>query len=602
MRHPYSLVSCAATVVAGLAAVLGLSGCVGLPSSSAVQQGSLVGQVALQPVRVQPDGPAAGATAVQIVRGFLRAGAGAGFDDDHAVARSFMVRSVKDSWLPDSGVKVYGDESVPQVTLLSPGVVRVTASIVAEVDGTGRYRERPAGTTAQAIFGMQRLSGGWRISKPPKGFGLWLSAEDLDRTYRAFTVAYVSKVAQTMVADRRWFPITSGLATTLARAQLAPVPAYLSGAARTGVPTGTSLGVDSVPTQSGRAVVDLSSSALTANPDLRRAMWAQFVTTLSQVASVSQVSLEVRGAGLDLPDTPGRVSSLSELGYQSEDLASITTAILRTGTELSRVSSDRPPAKDPTVKLPNGPADSSVPPIIPTGWVSLALSWTGREIAGIGGDHADLARWQWNNQHFQLPRFGRDLTRPSYDSLKSLWVAGESGGAAKVWVIDTSLNPVQKALPRAIPAPWLAKRRVLALKVATDNQRAAVITTDRNGADTRVVVAGIVRSASGTPVSLAAEPLRVGWTLTSATDLAWVDDSTLAVVGRVSPRDVVGPQLVEVGGKVTAMPPVAGTRLVTNTGGLRGVVVLTDQGKILARAGKTWQVLQTGTDFLIPGG
>jgi hypothetical protein len=93
----------------------------------------------------------------------------------------------------------------------------------------------------------------------------------------------------------------------------------------------------------------------------------------------------------------------------------------------------------------------------------------------------------------------------------------------------------------------------------------------------------------------------VGWTLTSATDLAWVDDSTLAVVGRVSPRDVIGPQLVEIGGKITPMPPVAGTRLVTNTGGVRGVVVLTDGGRIMARAGNSWQVLQTGTDFLIPG-
>jgi hypothetical protein len=587
-------------MVVALAAVLALSGCGGLPSSSAVQQGSLVGQAALQPVRVQPDGPTAGASPVQIVRGFLRASAGAGFDDDHAVAHSFFARSVKDSWMPDSGVKVYGKESALDVKLVTPGIVRVTAAIVAEVDNAGRYRETPPGTVARATFGMQRLRGGWRISQPPKGFGLWLSASDLDRTYRSFTVAYVSKVAQTMVVDRRWFPITPALATTLARAQLAPVPPYLSGAARTGIPTGTTLAVDSVPIQAGRAVVDLSSSALSANSDLRRAMWAQFVTTLMQVSSVSQVSLEVKGAGLGPPDTPGRVSTLASLGYQTHDLAAIDTAILRTGTQLSRVFSDRPPAQDGPVKPPNLAAKSSGLPSIPTGWVSLALSWTGQEIAGIGGDDGDLARWQ-GNRHFQLAKFGNDLTRPCYDSLNGLWVAGEAGGAAKVWVTDTSLSPIEKAKPRAIPAPWLANRRVLALKVATDNQRVAVITTDRNGGDTQVVVAGIVRSASGAPVSLAAEPLRVGWTLTSATDLAWVDDSTLALVGRVSPRDVVGPQLVEIGGKVTAMPPVAGTRLVTNTGGLRGVVVLTDQGKILARAGNSWQPLQTGTDFLIPG-
>jgi len=563
-----------------------------------VQQGSLVGEAALQPVRVQPDGPGAGATPAQIVRGFLRAGAGAGFGDDHAIARSFFARSVRDQWLPDSGVKVYSSESALKVELLSPGLVRVTAAIVAEVDRAGRYRDAPPGTLAQVTFGMQKLGVGWRISKPPKGFGLWLSAGDLDRTYRTFTVAYVSRVAQTMVVDRRWFPVTPGLATTLARAQLAPVPGYLTGAARTGIPAGTKLAVDSVPIQSGRAVVDLSPSALLANPDLRRAMWAQFVTTLTQVASVSELSLEVRGAGLDLPDTPGRVSTVAALGYQLP-VSSVETAILRTGSALSRVASDRPSDQDQRPRPPNQP-DTSRLPRIPAGWVSLALSWNGREIAGIGSDHDDLARWQWD-RHFQLAKFGRDLTRPSYDSLNGLWVAGHSGRAARVWVVETSVLPMEKARPRLISAPWLASRTVLALKVAADNQRVALITTNRAGRDVRVVVVGVVRSASGAPLSLAAEPLRVGAGLTAATDLAWVDDSTLAVVGRIGTRDAMGPYLVEIGGKATAMPPVAGTRLVTNTGGLRGVVVLTDRGKVLARAGKTWQVLRTGTDFLIPG-
>jgi hypothetical protein len=231
----------------------------------------------------------------------------------------------------------------------------------------------------------------------------------------------------------------------------------------------------------------------------------------------------------------------------------------------------------------------------------LALSWRGQEIAGIGNDHDDLARWQ-GSRMFRLARFGSRLTKPSYDSLNGLWVAGQAGGATKLWVIDTSLSPMQSAKPREIHAPWLAKRVVLALRVATDNQRVALITSDRAGGDIQVVVAGIVRSVKGVAVSLAAEGLRVGWKLTAATDLAWVDGSTLAVVGRVSPKDAVGPQLVEIGGPVTALSPVADARLVTNTGGLRGVVVITGRGKVLARAGNGWQELQTGTDFLIQGG
>lgn len=593
MRWVRPVAACVAVAAAALSA------CGGLPTGGAVQQGSLVGEQAVQPIRVQPDGPTTGATPDQIVRGFLSAGAGAGFDDDHAIARSFFTPNVKDDWQPDSGVEVYGDNTALTVELLTPTTVRVTASIVAEVDSEGRYREMPAGTSAHATFGMQKTDVGWRISVPQKGFGLWLSASDLDRIYRPFTIAYVSTTARTIVGDRRWFPITSGLATTLARAQLAPVPSYLRGAAETGVPTGTALAVDAVPIQSGLAVVDLSAAALSADPDLRRAMWAQFVTTLMQVPSVTEVSLKVQGAGMDLPGTPDRVSMTTTLGYQPDSAVSPKDAILRAGTKLSRVSPDRPPNHDLPPKSSQSPAS---PPLqdIPSEWVSLALSWDGKEIAGIGGAHRDLARWQ-GSRMFQLAEFGSELTKPSYDSLNGLWVAGQVGGTAMVWVIDTSLGPIEKAMPRQILAPWLVKRTVVALRVASDNRRMALITSDRTGGDVQLVVAGIVRSANGVAVSLAAEPLRAGWTLTAATDLSWVDDSTLAVVGRVSPNDAIGPQLVEIGGKVTALSPVAGARLVTNTGGLRGVVVITDQGKVLARAGNGWQELQTGTDFLIPG-
>jgi Lipoprotein LpqB beta-propeller domain/Sporulation and spore germination len=594
MRWARPAAACVSVVLAAV-----LSACGGLATDSQVQQGAQVGEVAVQPVRAQPDGPETGAKPDQIVRGFLRAGAGAGFDDDHAIARSFFAPSVKDQWLPDSGVEVYSDDSALKVELLTPNRVRVTVPIVAEVDDAGRYRETPSGTSAQATFGMQKLQVGWRISVPQKGFGLWLSARDLDRIYRPFTIAYVSKSARTIVGDPRWFPITTGLATTLARAQLAPPPAYLSGAVLTGVPTGTVLAVDAVPIQSGRALVDLSASALAADPDQRRAMWAQFVTTLIQVPSVTQISLTAEGARLDLPGTPDRVSVLTTLGYPTDTSVSAKAAFLRQDSGLSRVSPDRPQVQDlPRKSSP--PATSSALPKIPLGWVSLAMSWSGQEIAGIGGDHADLARWQ-GNRMFQLARFGSSLTKPSYDGLNGLWVAGQAGGASKVWVIDTSLSPVKEAKPREISVPWLAKRTVVALRVASDNQRVALVTSDLAGGDVQVVVAGIVRSATGAAVSLAPEPLRVGWTLTAATDLAWADDSTLAVIGRVGPKAAIAPQLVEIGGKVTALSPIAGPRLVTSTGGVRDVVVITDRGKILARAGNGWQQLQTGTDFLIPG-
>ena len=194
MRWARPAAACVSVVLAAV-----LSACGGLATDSQVQQGSQVGEAAVQPVRVQPDGPETGAKPDQIVRGFLRAGAGAGFDDDHAIARSFFAPNVKDQWLPDSGVEVYSDESALKVEILTPTTVRVTVPIVAEVDDVGRYRQTPPGTSAQATFGMRKLQVGWRISVPQKGFGLWLSARDLDRIYRPFNIAYVSKSARTII-------------------------------------------------------------------------------------------------------------------------------------------------------------------------------------------------------------------------------------------------------------------------------------------------------------------------------------------------------------------------------------------------------------------
>ena len=75
----------------------------------------------------------------------------------------------------------------------------------------------------------------------------------------------------------------------------------------TGVPLGTALTVAAVPVQSGRATVDLTVRALSADAVLRRAIWAQFLATLLQVQlpPVQEISLRVDGAQLDLPGAGG---------------------------------------------------------------------------------------------------------------------------------------------------------------------------------------------------------------------------------------------------------------------------------------------------------
>jgi hypothetical protein len=385
----------------------------------------------------------------------------------------------------------------------------------------------------------------------------------------------------------------------LARAQLDPVPDYLQGAVTTGVPLGTALTVAAVPVQSGRATVDLTVRALSADAVLRRAIWAQFLATLLQVQlpPVQEISLRVDGAQLDLPGLGESLSSLVDLEYRPAATTVPTVAVLRTGSTLTRVDPDQIGNGGQPRKAPD--ASSSSLPRIQPGWMELAQSRDGKELAAIGGDRRDLSRWRGAASH-QLPAFGTKLTKPSYDGRDGLWVAGERNGAPRLWVVDTSSESVADGKPRAVDISRLGDRRIVSFRVAADDQRAAMVTTGPDGSDVQLQVAGIVRSPDGAARSLAA-PLRLGWTLTAASNAVWVDDNTVAVLGRVGRSEAMRPYLVDIGGRATGLQMVPGARTLTTTGGIRGLVVVTDRGVVLTKAGNGWQPLGDGTDLVVPG-
>jgi hypothetical protein len=129
----------------------------------------------------------------------------------------------------------------------------------------------------------------------------------------------------------------------------------------------------------------------------------------------------------------------------------------------------------------------------------------------------------------------------------------------------------------------------------------AVVSTDIEGADPRIDVAGVIRSSSGVPERLA-EPLRVAPTLTLIRDLVWADQTTLALLGRITPRASVRVWTAEVGGRMQAaeLAETADAQAITTTNGERGLVVTTDRGRIMLRAGSSWLRVAEGTDFAVP--
>ncbi|GAB3877202.1 GerMN domain-containing protein [Terrabacter terrigena] len=581
-----------------------LAGCGGLPTTGPVLEGRVLGDVVNEPVRVVAVGPADGASQEAVVRGFLRAGEDA--DETHATGKSFLAPQSVDLWRWSSAdVIVYdGDLSFRQVDEDS---VEVTAAVLARLTPDGRYVEQAPGVRERLMLGLTKVGGEWRIELPTTGFGLWLDNDQFNRVFTNRFIYYVSRTTRALVPDSRWFQNGSRLATTLARAQLSGVPPFLDGAVTTGVPANTSLVVNAVPVSNGRAQVNLSTQALSADPANRAAMWAQLTKTLGQVASVGSVSLAVDNTPLELPGGVTSVGSAAELGYDVVAKPALDTALLRRGDTIRRIDPryvpDTQAAKRPDLK----PKDIDVARI-PDTWRNLALSGDGKQVAAVSRSGSDLSIWRATEPTRAVPPFATSLTRPVYDPVGYLWIAGrDDAGNDRVFALDSVSSDVT-TVPKAVSTPWLKDRRVKTLSVSADGARLLLVTTDRNGIDEQVGLSGIVRAPNGEPQSLTA-PLRQAQSLTRIQDVTWLDPTSYALLGQVRTNDPMRPWLATIGagvdgtrretGRLNAVP---GAVAITSVGGPRGLLIVTSDDRVLARAGSNWPPIEEGSDVLVPGG
>ncbi len=564
----------------------------GLSTSSAIEPGLEVGSVQENEIRVEASPIRPGASPQEVVEGFIRAAAAS--DDRYQAARSYLTPEAAAGWRPDTSVVVFGNESVLDTRTAGPLAVTATATATARVDDTGRYREAPGNSKVEVSFRVGQREGEWRITQLPKNFGTWLSNSDFLRLYDPFRIYFMSASERRLVPDVRWLPLGTGLATRLARSLLSGPPEYLTGAVRSDVPTGTRLAVDAVTIASGTATVDLTATRLASDPAQRQNLGAQFLATVTQAPGVDRVALQLQGADLRVPGFDGPLDSLSALGFATPSVPEVKP-VLRIGSALVPVS---PAQVGAPGERPDAPPAAALPTLQP-GWAYPALSRTGAEVAAVGGDRAQLARWRGKTR-VQVLTFGSQLTRPTYDNLDLLWVAGRDGDTTKVWVVDAAadLADATKSGLRALAAPWLADRRVVSLRVSPDGQRLALVSTDEAGKGPRLEVTGVVREGSRLPVALA-PPLSLAPTLTLMRDVVWVDDATLVVLGRRDATQVLRPWTVPLGGQISAGPEISGARTITTINGERGLVVITDDRQVLLRAGSRWQRVGEGTDLLV---
>ncbi len=242
------------------------------------------------------------------------------------------------------------------------------------------------------------------------------------------------------------------------------------------------------------------------------------------------------------------------------------------------------------------------------------MSVDGMEVAAVGDDFADLARWR-GDAYIPVARFASRLTRPVYDSRGYLWVGGQDAdGSAQLYAMHT-VEATGEEVPQPVEADWLRDRRVVAVAVAADAARLLVLSSDRQGEDLQLGVAGIIREPSGAPSSVG-EPLRLAEPLQRMIDVTWLDENSFAVLGSLSTADPLRPWIGTVGAGLTGIrrrspltaeearvaPLPEGVPVsVTSVGGSRGLLVISDANVVWVRTGAAWHQIGRGTDVVVPG-
>lgn len=579
-------------LLALLLPLLLLSACAGLPTGDSVERGLPVQGAPVQEVRAVPVGPEEDASPEQIVASFLRASGS--FADDHEVARSFLTSDLARQWRPTSQVLIYDGE--PQLTVVDDTTVRAEVSVRGTVDENGYLVEEPRDAVEQHTFTMEQVSGQWRISAFPENFGLWLSETSFERQYGSYAIHYVTPDSGLLVPDVRWFPRGDGLPTSLAAAQIGPVPDYLAGAATTGISEDLNLMASAVPVDpaTGTATVELRGLSLGGSVTQQKELFAQFARTLKQAPGVSNVLIKGAGRPLEVEGVQNPISNVSSTGFD-DALWTVPFGLLRTTVELRPVMALHYQLQDrleTDVELPR----------VPLRWQHLATDAEVHEFAAISAVSAD-ALWRWRNgtEHV-MEGIGQELTAPTFDRSGGLWVAGRSTTGPRVWAIDRS-EPLSRAVARPLETPWLEPHwRVTDFRVAADDQRAVIVLQDMDTEEVQMGITGIVRDKDGRPTALT-EPYWIAPTLTSISSVVWSSQTELFALGRTEEDSTDRPFIVHIGGWLEPL------RLVSEATDVRAVpsdtnsalIVLSEQGRIYTQDRNDWGIGRNGDDVIIPG-
>lgn len=533
-----------------LALAVTLAGCVSLPSSGPVTSAEPeLG--ARQPLAQHAAGPRRGTSPRQLIEDFQRACA-AGSYDGFAVARQYLTKATAKRWNPQQSVIVVdsdpGDGLKVEMTGSTPIVTTSHLLVVLAVDELGRSASSAAIDTWE--YSLTRENGQWRIQTLPDGIVLTKSA--FSNAYARRDVYFYSADWQIPVADPRWIA-RKDLVHGLVQALYAGPSAAVANSVRSALPTTVADAAPVVDVAGQLASVTVPQQVAALGSTQRtRALW-QFQLTLAGVRGIAHVELRSGRQIVStdkLPDPPNY--DLDYLvGVAQDEVVKITDSRVQTFIGADQLAGVKPrwPATGP---LSGSPA--------------VLLNSTQTALFLESGDQ----------QRRLLQSTG--FTRPCLDIDGFVWL---STGPDGLVIVNLSGGRV------TLTPPWDRNANVSRVVVNPDGSRLATV---RHIGNRDVVEVFTIEREGAVPTALTSGTV-VAQPLTTVNDISWMDQTTLAVLGKAQQSQVL---VHPVNGldEIYEAPSQSAT-LVTG-GSTAKLQVLTTDRQRQERVGRQWRPVDSG--------
>jgi hypothetical protein len=492
----------------GLAVASTASACASIPTNSqpvAVRtvESSDVGAPPGPDVQIVPQGPQPGASARDIVNGFLTASS-EGTDARHQVARQFLTSEQQPKW-DDHAKTVVGRVQYVNPVPDDANSVSVDFQQAAVIDADGAYTPT-SGSLSFTLKLAKDKDGELRITNPPPG--LLVSSYDFAQHFHAVDIYFLTPDREMLVPDQRYFETaTTSLANRAMQALLAGPSKWLAPAVQSAVPKGATLYrnvVQDYPT----ITVDLDNLGTLSQSDLRN-MSAQIVWTLTDIGNPApdSVSILTDGQPLSIP----KVTS----PQQRKTWSDLDPAVMPENATFYVVDGGK--VWEGTGSPAPGPAGSSTAYELD----SVAVSLDRDGMAGVSKSKNQARLWMgaFGGKLDEVLKAG-SLTAPT-------WGRSATGkSTSSVWVVRDGEDVLEVSYTGDPKQIDLAKddklRPVKVFRLARDGTRVALI-----GADGVLRIARVSVGSAG----LSVDGFRPFPQLDDVTDVAWASPDSVVAVG-----------------------------------------------------------------------